>query len=68
MPNQRYNPIAPKEDVKEKKMGPGMKNDDGREKGSEYNTVSKASATFKETVNPNDSVKKLGSVDGVAEA
>lgn len=68
MPNQRYSEVSPKEDAKEKTMGPGKKNDDGREKGSEYNDVGKASATFKETQVPNDSLKELPQVGGVAEA
>lgn len=66
MANQRYSESNPNYKAeKEKAMGPGMKNDDGREKGSEYNKVgTDAGTSFKETVNPNDDVKKLPQREG----
>jgi len=70
MPNRFYGESNPNHEEFSKggkKMGPGMKNEDGREKGSEYNDVGGASASFKDVVYPNENVPSLGKVGGVKE-
>lgn len=66
MPNRRYGESNPNHKLeKEKTMGPGTKNDDGRENGEKYNNVGQdAGTSFKETVNPSDDVKRLPQREG----
>ena len=66
MANKHYSDANPNYvDEKEKKMGPGMKNEDGRQKGSEYNDAKKASADFEKVVYPNEKgVNSLGHQKG----
>jgi len=49
------------------KAGGGMKNDDGRENGSSYNSDEKPSMSAKHTFDPNEDAPKLGQVSGALE-
>lgn len=68
MPNRRYSEFPTDAASKEGSKSPkGMKNNDGRLDGSQYDSQHKATANFKETYSPNDDVKELGSEPGAEE-